>query len=157
MDKESPSPFVMDAWKKEYSNCLKYEDAMDWFWKNFDDKGYSLWLQKYKFNHELKVLFKICNMCGTFLQYNDSLRKWTFGTMWVVGDDSKHEYEVYGLWLTRSTDIKYIMDANFEAEMYEWEKIPTPVSDADKAKVFELWCSEGDVMGKPVLDYKCFK
>jgi len=156
LDKTDPSPFVMDTWKKEYSNCVKYEDAMEWFWNNFDDKGYSLWLQKYKYNSELKVLFKACNMCGTFLQYNDSLRKWCFGTMWIVGD-AQGEMEVYGLWLTRSTSIEHILEANFESEMYDWEKIPTPVSDADKKKVFELWCSEDLVMGKPQLDYKCFK
>lgn len=148
----------MDAWKKEYSNAVSYQSAMDWFWANADLEGYSLWKQTYKYNDELKVLFKVCNMCGTFIQYSDALRKWTFGCMWVIGDDSKNEYEVVGLWLTRTQEIKYMMEFNFEAEMYNWEKIDTKnVTDATKKQVFDLWYSEDAIDGKAVLDYKCFK
>lgn len=40
---------------------------------------------------------------------------------------------------------------------YDWIKVATPVSDADKALVTEMWCSETTVEGKPVLDGKVFK
>lgn len=40
---------------------------------------------------------------------------------------------------------------------YDWVKVETPVSDADKALVTEMWCSETTVEGKPVLDGKVFK
>jgi len=51
-----------------------------------------------------------------------------------------------------------MMEFNFEAEMYNWEKIDTKnVTDATKKQVFDLWCSEDAIDGKAVLDYKCFK
>lgn len=40
---------------------------------------------------------------------------------------------------------------------YDWTKVATPVSDADKALVTEMWCSETTVEGRPVLDGKVFK
>lgn len=36
MDKEAPSDFVMDTWKKTYSNATSYDAAMAEFWKVFD-------------------------------------------------------------------------------------------------------------------------
>ncbi len=36
LDKTNPTPFVMDTWKKTYSNCSSYEEAMEYFWSNFD-------------------------------------------------------------------------------------------------------------------------
>lgn len=40
---------------------------------------------------------------------------------------------------------------------YDWVKVATPVSDADKALVTEMWCSETTLEGRPVLDGKVFK
>lgn len=40
---------------------------------------------------------------------------------------------------------------------YDWTKVATPVSDADKALVADMWCSETTLEGRPVLDGKVFK
>lgn len=42
LDKAQPSPFVMDTWKKTYSNCTDYHEAMDAFWASFDANGWSI-------------------------------------------------------------------------------------------------------------------
>merc|ERR1712157_617807 len=54
MDKEQKSPFINDAWKKMYSNCTTYDEAM-----------------KYESGHlvlcgfwELKILFWRSKECG---------------------------------------------------------------------------------------------
>jgi elongation factor 1-gamma len=57
----------------------------------------------------------------------------------------------------RGQSDEYIKSANPDAEYYTWTKVPLPVSDADKAKIKELWCSETTVEGRPVLDCKVFK
>lgn len=44
-----------------------------------------------------------------------------------------------------------------ECNRYDWTKVSTPVSDADKALVTEMWCSETTLEGRPVLDGKVFK
>ena len=55
----------------------------------------------------------------------------------------------------QSADL--IKNCNPDAEYYSWKQIPSPVSDADKAKLKEYWCSETTVNGKPILDCKVFK
>merc|ERR1719253_2431390 len=52
MDREAPTPFVMDTWKKTYSNCETYEAAMDEFWSTFDSNGWSIFRGDYKYDGE---------------------------------------------------------------------------------------------------------
>ena len=58
MDKEHPSPFNMDAWKKLYSNekdaegKADYRAAVKQFWPLFDPAGWSIFVGRYKFNAE---------------------------------------------------------------------------------------------------------
>eukprot|EP00952_Eustigmatos_sp_NYUAD-ZCMA_P011516 46741-Eustigmatos_ZCMA.PRE.1 len=74
MDREHPSPFVMDTWKKTYSNASSYDEAMKTFWEMFDAEGYSLWYCKYQYNQELTKLFMTCNLVGGFVQRTDEVR-----------------------------------------------------------------------------------
>jgi elongation factor 1-gamma len=157
LDRESPSEFVMDTWKKTYSNARSYDQAMDEFWKVFDSLGYSLWFCNYQYNSELTKLFMTCNLVSGFVQRTDELRKWAFGCMWILGEDAPGKMEIRGLWLMRGQSDSYIKSANPDAEFYTWTKVPTPVSDEDKKKVQEYWCSDDSLVGLPVLDCKVFK
>src|SRR5947209_15042680 len=44
-----PSPFVLDEWKRFYSNNKTRPDAINWFWEHFDPKGYSIWRVDYNY------------------------------------------------------------------------------------------------------------
>lgn len=79
MDREQPSPFSMDTWKKTYSNCNSYAEAMDEFWKMFDSNGWTLWYQTYNYNEDNKRIFMTANAIGGFQQRTDEIRKWAFG------------------------------------------------------------------------------
>jgi elongation factor 1-gamma len=79
MDKEQPSPFSMDMWKKTYSNCSNYAEAMTAFWEMFDSNGWTLWLQTYNYNEDNKRIFMTANAIGGFQQRTDEIRKWSFG------------------------------------------------------------------------------
>ena len=68
MDKEKPSKFSMDAWKKAYSNAKTYEAGMEYFWENFDAEGWSVWHQVYNYNDENKRIFMASNAIGGFQQ-----------------------------------------------------------------------------------------
>lgn len=46
---------------------------------------------------------------------------------------------------------------SFVTRRYDWIKVATPVLDADKALITEMWCSETTVEGRPFLDRKVFK
>lgn len=56
------SPFVMDEFKRKYSNEDTLTVAIPYFWENFDPEGYSIWYSQYKYNDELTLAFMSCNL-----------------------------------------------------------------------------------------------
>lgn len=156
LDKEKPSKFSMDAWKKLYSNTSDYNDCMRQFWDLFEPEGWSLWICRYKYNEENKKVFMTSNLVGGFVQRSGDVRKWAFGVMQITGEEGK-ELIVSGAWLMRGDTIKHLQDANDDANWYDWQKIDVPVSDADKASIQEFWCSETTLEGRPIVDCKVFK
>mmetsp|Transcript_930 Transcript_930/g.1397 ORF Transcript_930/g.1397 Transcript_930/m.1397 type:complete len:424 (+) Transcript_930:83-1354(+) len=156
LDKEKPSPFINDAWKKLYSNTKDYNQCMEEFWKMFDAEGWSLWICRYKYNEENKKAFMVSNLVGGFVQRSGEIRKWAFGVMQISGEEGK-ELLISGAWLFRGDTVQHLCDANDDANWYDWVKIETPVSDADKELIKEFWCSETTLEGRPIVDCKVFK
>jgi len=159
MDKESPSKFVMDAWKKTYSNASSYEEAMERFWDMFEPEGWSLWKQDYNYNEDNKRIFMTANAVGGFQQRTDEIRKWAFGVMDVLGTEET-SLEISGVWLLRGDTVEHMINANDDANWYNWEKIAgkdLAPSDEVKAQVSAYWCSEEELEGKPIQDSKVFK
>lgn len=95
LDKSNPSPFIMDEWKKTYSNCSDYKEAMDFFWSKFDAGGWSIFRGDYKYNEECKVLFMTSNLIGGFIQRTEEIRKWLFGTMTIRGVEGESFLSYY--------------------------------------------------------------
>ena len=88
MDKEKPSPFNMDEWKRAYSNCGgDYKKAMAFFFEKFEPEGWSIYRGDYMYNEECKVLFMTGNLIGGFIQRTEEIRKWLFGTMTIRGKE----------------------------------------------------------------------
>jgi elongation factor 1-gamma len=159
MDKEFPSAFSMDAWKKTYSNAKTYDAAMANFWEVFDSKGWSLWYQTYQFQEENTRTFMSSNAVGGFQQRSDEIRKWAFGVMDVLGTEETG-LEIKGLWLFRGDTVQHMKDANDDANWYDWVKLAGPglePTDDVKKQVADFWCSENELEGKPVADSKVFK
>jgi elongation factor 1-gamma len=161
MDQANKGPFVMDTWKKTYSNCATYDEAMKYFWDNFDPEGWSLWRGDYKHNHENTVLFMTSNLIGGFIQRTDEIRKWLFGTMTIRGvektETTPADFKITCYYLIRGQDITPLIKCNDDAEQYNWTKVATPVSDADKAVIKEYWTSETELEKTPLLDSRVYK
>ncbi|WP_411025362.1 glutathione binding-like protein, partial [Salmonella sp. s55004] len=62
------SSFVLDNWKKVYSNEDTLTKAMPYFWENFDRENYSVWFSEYDYADELKKLFMAANLVGGMFQ-----------------------------------------------------------------------------------------
>ena len=60
---EKPT-FVLDEWKRKYSNEETREVALPWFWQNANFSEYSLWKVDYKYNDELTQVFMTSNLIG---------------------------------------------------------------------------------------------
>jgi elongation factor 1-gamma len=131
LDDLPPSKFIMDEWKRTYSNEDTRGTALPWLWNNFDKEGYSVWFCEYKYNKELERVFMTANLVGGFLQRLDKLRKYGFGSMLIFGNDG--DLEVAGCWLFRGTGIPGEMTECDDAEHYDWKK-----ADTDDAQTREL-------------------
>eukprot|EP00549_Striatella_unipunctata_P011610 CAMPEP_0118695642 /NCGR_PEP_ID=MMETSP0800-20121206/13320_1 /TAXON_ID=210618 ORGANISM="Striatella unipunctata, Strain CCMP2910" /NCGR_SAMPLE_ID=MMETSP0800 /ASSEMBLY_ACC=CAM_ASM_000638 /LENGTH=414 /DNA_ID=CAMNT_0006594497 /DNA_START=56 /DNA_END=1300 /DNA_ORIENTATION=+ len=159
MDKESPSAFNMDAWKKTYSNAKSYDEAMEKFWSTFDPEGWSLWFQVYNYNEENKRTFMTSNAVGGFQQRTDEIRRWAFGVMDVLGTEETL-LEIKGIWLLRGDTVDHMINANDDANWYTWTKLSgkgLAPTDEVKAQVKGYWTEENELEGKPIQDSKVFK
>ena len=159
MDTSNPTPFVMDAWKRCYSNCGgDYPGALKTFWETFDAAGWSIWRGDYQYNDELKVLFMTSNLIGGFIQRTDEIRKWLFGTMSIRGDESKPAFKISCYYLIRGQDIQPLIACNDDASCYNWTKIDH-TSEADRAAVLKHWSVDIDeeLEGEKCLDARCYK
>lgn len=156
MDAAKKSPFIMDTWKKTYSNASSYDEAMAYFFENFDAEGWSLWRGDYMYNDELKILFMTSNLIAGFIQRTEEIRKWLFGTMTIRGVEGEG-MKVTCFYLIRGDSIEPLIKCNDDAGCYEWTQVKFPFSAEDKAKVAEYWCSETTLEGEPLLDSRCYK
>jgi len=159
MDKEAPSKFSMDAWKKTYSNSRDYNETMNQFWDLFDKEGWSLWLQTYNYNEENKRAFMTSNAIGGYQQRTDEIRKWAFGVMDVLGTEET-SLEIAGVWLLRGDSVDCMVQANDDANWYTWKKLAGKGLDATdecKSTVTAYWTEEDVLEGKPIQDSKVFK
>jgi len=159
MDKEAPSPFIMDAWKKTYSNAATYDDAMKAFWETFDAEGWSLWHMGYNYNEENKRIFMTANAVGGYQQRTDEIRKWAFGVMDVTGSEDT-TLKISGVWLLRGDTVEHMIAANDDANWYTWTKLAgkdMPPTDEVKAKVAAYWCSEEELEGEKIQVSTVFK
>jgi elongation factor 1-gamma len=157
MDRTNPSPFVMDTWKKCYSNTKDdYHETMNTFWSTFDENGWSIFRGDYNYNSELQVLFMTSNLIGGFIQRTEEIRKWLFGTMTIRGVE-RESLKITCYYLIRGDSIQPLIDCNDDAACYTWTKMAVPPSEADKALLYDYWCSEGPLEGEPNLDSRCYK
>ncbi|KAI3422285.1 hypothetical protein GPALN_012810 [Globodera pallida] len=63
-----PGSFVMDSFKRVYSNEDTATKAIPYFWENFDPVHYSIWFSEYKYPEELKFTYMSCNLIGGMFQ-----------------------------------------------------------------------------------------
>jgi len=141
LDMLPKSEFVMDAWKKKYSNSKKdYYKSMEYFWDKFDMAGYSIWRCDYKYQEENKTDWLCSNKIGGYIQRLDEVRKYAFGVMAVLETfEAKGCYDVVGCWIIRGDSIKYLLDCHEEGETFSWTRIENPTEE-QKGFMADLWC-----------------
>jgi elongation factor 1-gamma len=133
LDLLPPSKFVLDEWKRVYSNEDTRTKAIPWFWENLDKEGYSIWFGEYKYNHELAKLYMTANLVGGFLQRLEKLRKYGFGSILILGQEP--ELKISCVFLVRGSELPAEMKECDDSEHYVWTKV-TELENADvKEKV----------------------
>ena len=140
-----PSKFDLDNFKKEFCENSNKKEVMEKFWKDFDPKGYSLWLIEYQnLESEGKKLFRMKNSKNFFLErFDDDFKRYSFGVHGVYGNNN--EFKVKGLWMWRCEDIPEEIKENEYFNYLNIKKLDCK-NDKDKKLVEEYWtkCNKGD-------------
>lgn len=153
LDALPPSPFVLDAFKREYSNTDTRTVAAPYFFERFDPNGFTCFWCKYKYNDENKMQFMTANLVRGWFQRMEHLRKYAFGIALLIGEEKHHD--LVGFWIFRGQGMPAIVDEVVDTELFDWEQIAD--IHAEKEKITDYLCWEGPTIPRPVLEGRCFK
>ena len=153
LDSLPPSTFVLDAFKREYSNTDTRTVASPYFFKNFDAAGFSAFWCRYKYNEENKMQFMTANLVRGWFQRMEGCRKYAFGIALLIGEEKKHE--IVGLWVFRGKGMPEVVSEVEDTVLFDWTEIAD--INAEQDKITDFLCWEGKTIEKPVLEGKCFK
>lgn len=150
------SSFVLDAFKRSYSNEDTATAAIPFFWDNFDKEGWSLWKCTYKYPEELKLVFMTSNLVSGMFQRLEKLRKYAFASMLILGENNNNQIE--GIWVLRGQELAFdlVEDWNIDAPSYDFTKLD-PDSEETRKEVDKYFLWEGNFGGRPVADGKIYK
>ncbi|KAI9721440.1 MAG: hypothetical protein M1812_002202 [Candelaria pacifica] len=160
-DKPAPKPkhplegldkatFVLDDWKRKYSNEETREVALPWFWENFKPDEYSLWKVDYKYNNELTMTFMTSNLIGGFFTRLEASRKYIFGAASVYG--VPNDSIIQGAFVIRGQEAEPAFEVAPDYESYEFTKLD-PSKKEDKKFLEDQWSWDNpiEVDGKASL------
>ncbi|TNN81938.1 Elongation factor 1-gamma [Liparis tanakae] len=152
------SSFVMDEFKRKYSNEDTLKVAIPHFWENYDHEGYSIWYSEYKYPEELTQAFKSCNLISGMFQRLEKLRKTAFASVALFGVNN--DSTISGIWVFRGQELAFPLspDWQIDYESYDWRKLDSK-SEECKTLVKEYLAWEGDFkhVGKAFNEGRIFK
>uniref|UniRef100_A0A8C0VBV0 EF-1-gamma C-terminal domain-containing protein n=1 Tax=Cyanistes caeruleus TaxID=156563 RepID=A0A8C0VBV0_CYACU len=109
-----PSPFILDEFKRKYSNEDTLGVALPHFWEHFDREGWSLWYCQYRYPEELSQTFMSCNLITGMFQRLDKLRKNAFASVILFGSD--HDSSISGVWLLRGQELAFTLCPDWQVD-----------------------------------------
>jgi len=161
-DKKKPNPldllpaskWVLDDFKRAYSNKDIRKEVMPEFLANFDQDGWTAWWCKYKYNNELTKQFMSANLTRGWFQRMEGCRKYTFGIALLVGEENNHEIQAF--WIIRGKPPlpECVMDVE-DTALFEWTPIADVKTQAKEIEDFFMW--EGPSFKRPVMEGRAFK
>ena len=152
------STFVLDEWKRKYSNEDTRPVALPWFWEHYNPEEYSLWKVGYKYNDELTMTFMSNNLVGGFFNRLSASTKYMFGCLVVYGENNNNG--IVGAVMVRGQDHVPAFDVAPDWESYEYTKLD-PTKEEDKEFVNNMWAWDKPVVvngeSKEIADGKVLK
>ncbi|KAJ8414595.1 hypothetical protein AAFF_G00037970 [Aldrovandia affinis] len=152
------SSFVLDEFKRTYSNEDILTVALPYLWDKLDREGWSLWYCEYKYPSELGQVFMSCNLITGMFQRLDRLRKHAFASVALLGTDG--DSSISGIWLLRGQQLAFELCEDWKAdyESYSWRKLE-PESEETRTLVREYLGQGGEFkhVGKIFNQAKIFK
>lgn len=148
--------FNFDDFKRVYSNEPE-EKSIPYFFEKFDPENYSIWYGEYKYADELAKVFMSCNLITGMFQRLDKMRKQSFASCCLFGEDNNST--ISGIWVWRGQELVFPLspDWTIDYETYDWKKLD-PKSEATKKLVTQYFSWTGtDKDGRKFNQGKIFK
>lgn len=150
--------FVLDEWKRKYSNEDTRPVALPWFWEHYNPEEFSLWKVEYKYNDELTLTFMSNNLIGGFFNRLTASTKYMFGSMVVYGENNNNG--IIGAFMVRGQDNVPAFNVAPDWESYSYTKLD-PTNKDDKEFVNNMWAWDKPVVvngeNKEIVDGKVLK
>lgn len=139
------SSFIMDEFKRVYSNEDIKTRAIPHFWENFDKENFSIWLCEYKFPEDLGMTFQSENLISGMFQRLDKLNKNAFASVGLFG--KARNSQIQGIWIWRGSELAFKLSDNWQVdyESYDWSRLDGN-DPATRAIVDAFFTHEEEVM-----------
>uniref|UniRef100_A0A2M3ZYP9 Elongation factor 1-gamma n=1 Tax=Anopheles triannulatus TaxID=58253 RepID=A0A2M3ZYP9_9DIPT len=148
--------FNFDDFKRFYSNEEEAK-SIPYFWTKFDPAHYSIWFGEYKYPEELTKVFMSCNLITGMFQRLDKMRKQSFASVCLFGEDNNST--ISGVWVWRGQDLAFKLSPDWQVdyEVYDWKKL-NPADESTKKLVEQYFSWSGtDKQGRKFNQGKIFK
>ncbi|VDO09167.1 unnamed protein product [Brugia timori] len=104
--------FVMDSFKRVYSNEDTATKALPYFWESFDSENYSIWFAEYKYPEDLTLTFMSCNLISGMFQRLEKLKKNAFASVCLFGTDNNST--ISGIWIWRGHELAFKLSPDWQ-------------------------------------------
>ena len=152
------STFILDDWKRKYSNEDTRKGALPWFWEHYNPEEYSIWKVEYKYNDELTMTFMSNNLVGGFFNRLTASTKYMFGCLVVYGEH--HNHGITGAIMIRGDDFVPAFNVAPDWESYSYAKLD-PTNEEDKEYINNMWAWDKPVVvngeNREIADGKVLK
>ncbi|XP_060071612.1 elongation factor 1-gamma-like [Ylistrum balloti] len=151
-----PTKFNFDEFKREYSNKDIVKEALPYFWKHFEPENMSIWHCDYNYKDDLSQVFMTSNLMRGFFQRIDKMRKNSFASMCILGEEKGHN--ISGVWFWRGQNLAFELneDWSVDYESYTWKKLD-PSDEKDRKLVEDYFSTPDIVNGEKFIDGNVFK
>lgn len=154
LDDLPKSSFILDEWKRTYSNEDTRSKALPWFFENFDYEGYSVVKVDYKYNDELTLVFMSSNQITGLHTRLEANRKYIMGTMGVFGENNNSA--ISGVYVVRGKNPAEVLGCAPDLESYTVTDLD--LKKPEDKKLFEDYMAwEATIDGKAWTDGKIMK
>ncbi|XP_053678769.1 elongation factor 1-gamma [Anopheles nili] len=148
--------FNFDDFKRFYSNEDEAK-SIPYFWTKFDPANYSIWYGEYKYPEELTKVFMSCNLITGMFQRLDKMRKQSFASVCLFGEDNNST--ISGVWVWRGQDLAFKLSPDWQVdyEVYDWKKLDANSEETKKLVAQYFSWSGADKNGRKFNQGKIFK
>lgn len=148
--------FNFDDFKRFYSN-EEESKSIPYFWTKFDPANYSIWYGEYKYPEELTKVFMSCNLITGMFQRLDKMRKQSFASVCLFGEDNNST--ISGIWVWRGQDLAFKLSPDWQVdyEVYDWKKLDAASEETKKLVAQYFSWTGADKNGRKFNQGKIFK